>query len=92
MAKDVTLADIAARVGVSNVAVSKALSGKPGVSEELRERIKEVAARMGYVSSTSTKSSANETGNIGGHHSGKHIRRCRYLLWAALRKGGSGII
>lgn len=65
MAKDVTLADIAARVGVSNVAVSKALSGKPGVSEELRERIKEVAARMGYVSSTSTKSSANETGNIG---------------------------
>ena len=65
MAKDVTLADIAARIGVSNVAVSKALSGKPGVSEELRERIKEVAARMGYVSSTSTKSSANETGNIG---------------------------
>jgi Transcriptional regulators len=65
MAKDVTLADIAARVGVSNVAVSKALSGKPGVSEELRERTKEVAARMGYVSSTSTKSSANETGNIG---------------------------
>ncbi len=65
MAKDVTLADIAARVGVSNVAVSKALSGKPGVSEELRERIKEVAARMGYVSSTSTKSSANETENIG---------------------------
>ena len=28
MAKDVTLADIAAKVGVSNVAVSKALSGK----------------------------------------------------------------
>lgn len=26
------LADIAAKVGVSNVAVSKALSGKPGVS------------------------------------------------------------
>jgi len=65
MAKDVTLADIAARVGVSNVAVSKALSGKPGVSEELRNRIKEIAAQMGYVSSTSVKPGANETGNIG---------------------------
>ena len=30
MAKGVTLADIAAKVGVSNVAVSKALSGQPG--------------------------------------------------------------
>ncbi len=38
MAKDVTLADIAAQVGVSNVAVSKALSGKPGVSDGLRMR------------------------------------------------------
>ncbi len=35
-AKNVTLADIAAEVGVSNVAVSKALSDKPGVSDELR--------------------------------------------------------
>ena len=47
MAKDVTLADIAARVGVSNVAVSKALSGKPGVSEELRSRIKEIKLTNG---------------------------------------------
>ena len=35
MAKDVTLADIAADVGVSVVAVSKALSGKPRVSDEM---------------------------------------------------------
>ena len=47
MAKDVTLADIASAVGVSTVAVSKALSGKPGVSEELRDRIKAVADEMG---------------------------------------------
>lgn len=65
MAKNVTLADIAARVGVSNVAVSKALSGKPGVSEELRSKIKDIAKEMGYVSSGSSKSSVNETGNIG---------------------------
>lgn len=62
MAKDVTLADIAAKVGVSNVAVSKALSGKPGVSDELRFRIKQIAEEMGYVS---LKSSIGKTGNIG---------------------------
>lgn len=65
MAKAVTLADIAAKVGVSNVAVSKALSGKPGVSEELRNKISDVASQMGYVPSVSAKAGAGETGNIG---------------------------
>lgn len=65
MAKDVTLADIAAKVGVSTVAVSKALTGKPGVSDELRIRIKQAAERMGYISGVSGKSSVTETGNIG---------------------------
>lgn len=67
MAKDVTLVDIAAKVGVSNVAVSKALSGKPGVSEELRNKIKDIAMEMGYVSnvSASGKAVVSETGNIG---------------------------
>lgn len=67
MAKDVTLADIAAKVGVSNVAVSKALSGKPGVSDELRSKIKYVAERMGYIPNSSGvgKSAVTKTGNIG---------------------------
>lgn len=65
MAKDVTLADIAAQVGVSNVAVSKALSGKPGVSDELRMRIKQVAQQMGYIPNQSGKVTVGETGNIG---------------------------
>ena len=65
MAKDVTLADIAAKVGVSNVAVSKALSGKQGVSDELRMRIKQVAEQMGYIPSQSGKTAVGKTGNIG---------------------------
>lgn len=65
MAKDVTLADIAERVGVSNVAVSKALSGKPGVSDELRIRIKQVAQQMGYRQSSPGRASSAKTGNIG---------------------------
>ncbi|MGN0482950.1 MAG: LacI family DNA-binding transcriptional regulator [Lachnospiraceae bacterium] len=65
MAKHVTLVDIAKRVGVSNVAVSKALSGKPGVSDEMRKKIREVADELGYVPSSSSRSSAQKTGNIG---------------------------
>lgn len=38
MAKAVKLSDIAERVGVSTVTVSKALSGQKGVSEEVREK------------------------------------------------------
>ena len=51
MAKaNVKMADIAQALGVSTVAVSKALAGQKGVSEELRERIKKTAEEMGYRS------------------------------------------
>ncbi len=46
----VKMADIAQALGVSTVAVSKALAGQKGVSEELRERIKKTAEEMGYRS------------------------------------------
>lgn len=66
MAKAVKLEDIAKQVGVSNVTVSKALSGKSGVSEELRQRIKELAKEMGYVPISSQKLKEKKgTGNIG---------------------------
>lgn len=65
MAKTVKLADIAKIVGVSTVTVSKALSGQKGVSEEMRERIKELADEMGYVSPSSRASSDNKQYNIG---------------------------
>lgn len=67
MAKDVTLSDIAAAVGVSNVAVHKALNDKPGVSEELRKKIKQTALEMGYINTTVVKqaSGKTKTGNIG---------------------------
>lgn len=46
--KAVTMSDIAERVQVSTVTVSKALSGQKGVSEEMREKIIELAREMGY--------------------------------------------
>ena len=43
-----TIADIAQRAGVSKVAVSYALAGKPGVSEATRRRIVAIAEEIGF--------------------------------------------
>lgn len=53
--KNVTMKDIADRLNISTVTVSKALSDKDGVSSELRDRIKNVAEEMGYRYNTLTK-------------------------------------
>ena len=66
MAKTVRLADIAEKIGVSTVTVSKALAGQKGVSEEMREKIVQLADAMGYVQSAKTKrSGTGKSYNIG---------------------------
>ena len=45
---EVKLKDIAQALGVSTVTVSNALSGKKGVSDKMRVRIRETAEAMGY--------------------------------------------
>lgn len=67
MDKKVRMADIAQQLGVSVVSVSKALSGKDGVSEETRAKILDLARRLDYVplrSKEKTESRAN-SGIIG---------------------------
>ncbi len=49
MVKAVKLADIAEKVGVSVVTVSKALSGQKGVSEEMRARVAALAKEICFV-------------------------------------------
>ena len=46
MAKTVRMSDIADRLDVSTVTVSKALSDQKGVSEEMREKIKQLAKEL----------------------------------------------
>ena len=46
--KNVTMRDIGAALGVSTVTISKALGGKEGVSDAVREKIIETAKQMGY--------------------------------------------
>ncbi len=47
----ITLATIARHLGLSKFAVSRALSGKSGVSEATRRRVEDLAAELGYVRS-----------------------------------------
>ena len=65
MVKAVKLADIAEKLNVSVVTVSKALSGQKGVSEELREKIKDLADEMGYVPIHSNQKNKNNSYTIG---------------------------
>ncbi len=64
----VRLADIAEKLGVSIVTVSKAISDKDGVGEELRTKIKDLAFQMGYIQKSRQSQNARDesyTGNIG---------------------------
>ncbi len=51
MAKKVTLDDIAAATNLSKYAVSRAISGKPGISDETRARVLECCSQLGYIKS-----------------------------------------
>lgn len=64
MAKPVRMADIAEKLGISIVSVSKALAGKPGVSEEMRARVAALAKEMGYEPAKA-RGAAGATNNIG---------------------------
>jgi LacI family transcriptional regulator len=49
---NVTLKDVAARVGVTQAAVSMALSGNPRISDKTRRAVRQAAAELGYVPSS----------------------------------------
>lgn len=54
--KNVTMQDIADKLNVSKVTVSKALGNKDGVGEELKSQIKKLAIEMGYRINTAAQS------------------------------------
>ncbi|GIP57708.1 substrate-binding domain-containing protein [Paenibacillus woosongensis] len=56
MKSNITMRDIANKLGVSSVTVSKALNDKEGVSEELKQKIKALAGEMGYRYNSAAKS------------------------------------
>lgn len=84
--KNVTMSDIAAELGCSTVTVSKALSDKDGVSDELRQKIKQKANEMGYrVSYISKNSKETLTYNIGVLVAKRFINDASAFYWVVYR-------
>lgn len=66
MKKNVTMKDIADKLGVSIVTVSKALNNKDGVGEALKSKIQATAQKLGYRFNTSARAMKDgRTYNIG---------------------------
>lgn len=62
----VTISDVASAAGVSRATATRALKGEGRFAEETRERILEVAERLGYVPNTmAAELAAGRTGTVG---------------------------
>jgi LacI family transcriptional regulator len=59
MAGRVTIAHVAAEVGVSAMTVSNVLNGRPGASDETRRLVLEAARRLGYTPNAAARSLKN---------------------------------
>lgn len=82
MPKTVKLADIAQKLGVSTVTVSKALAGQKGVSEEMREKIRQTADQMGYVkSSVIDKGKSHKSYTIGIVVAERYLDEVQTFYW-----------
>nr|WP_052478607.1 LacI family DNA-binding transcriptional regulator [Kibdelosporangium sp. MJ126-NF4]CEL19403.1 transcriptional regulator, LacI family [Kibdelosporangium sp. MJ126-NF4]CTQ94798.1 transcriptional regulator, LacI family [Kibdelosporangium sp. MJ126-NF4] len=61
-----TISDIARRAGLSKAAVSYALNGRPGVSDQTRERVSRIAHTLGWRPNTAALAlSADRSGVVG---------------------------
>ena len=81
MAKTVKMADIAAKLGVSTVTVSKALSGQKGVSDEVREKIVRLAEQLGYQRPSGKEEEKKRSFNIGVVVSASYIEKYATFYW-----------
>lgn len=82
MSKTVKMADIAEKLNVSVVTVSKALSGQKGVSEEIRDKIKILAEEMGYKQhSTLRIIKEHKSYNIGILISDRYLDKYESFYW-----------
>ena len=60
----ITLEDIARRLKVSRVTVSKALRGHPDISEETTKRVKKVASELGYTPNIIARNLSSRRSNM----------------------------
>lgn len=62
----VRLMDVAEAAGVSIATASHAIAGRPGVSEPVAERVREVARRLGYVADLNARALASGMSSVVG--------------------------
>lgn len=62
--RHVKLEDLAKRLKVSKVTISKALRGHPDISPETTSRVKELAEKMGYIPNFMAKNLSSRKSNI----------------------------
>lgn len=60
----ITIQDLAGRLGLSAAAVSYALNGQPGVSEETRARVKAMAEELGWRPSSSARALSSARADV----------------------------
>ena len=81
MAKTVKMSDIAERLNVSTVTVSKALSDQKGVSDEMRNKIKKLALEMGYQKPISKPEDRSRSFNVGVIVPEDYIEKYQTFYW-----------
>lgn len=81
MAKIVKMSDIAERLNVSTVTVSKALSDQKGVSDEMRNKIKKLALEMGYQKPTTKPEDRARSFNVGVIVPEDYIEKYQTFYW-----------
>lgn len=62
--KRATIKDVAALAGVSAATVSRAMSDRPEISEETKERVREACRRLGYVPNAAARGLTGRRTNI----------------------------
>ena len=81
MAKTVKMSDIAEKLNVSTVTVSKALSDQKGVSDEMRNKIKKLAMELGYQKPIAKQEERNRSFNIGVIVPEDYIEKYQTFYW-----------
>ncbi len=81
MAKSVKMSDIAERLNVSTVTVSKALSDQKGVSEDMRNKIKKLAMELGYQKPVAKQEDRSRSFNAGVIVPEDYIEKYQTFYW-----------
>ena len=100
MKQNVNMREIGRELGVSAVTVSKALAGRSGVSETVRERIVRKAQELGYRYDLVSKIARESNGDVGilipdhflGHGNSFYASLCKKLVQQLAERNCYGVL